>query len=87
MECVYLYIYIYVYGRYRTRASSWAGRSGTGETVSGRISRRARTSVSRGISPGHFRLIDRPETLPRIRGPWIEDDTGTADSMVSGRAN
>lgn len=27
---------------------------------------RARTSVSRGISPGHFRLIDRPETLPRI---------------------
>ena len=66
------------------------GRSAGSGAVSGRIRRvprRARTSVSRGISPGHFRLIDRPETLARICAPWIEDDTGTAVSMVTGRAN
>lgn len=49
--------------------------------------KRARTSVSGGISPDHFHLIDRPETLARICAPWIEGDTGTAISMGTDRAN
>lgn len=43
------------------------GRSRRGLTR--RSVKRARTSVSGGISPDHFHLIDRPETLARICAP------------------
>lgn len=69
------------------RADSDAAPRRSTHGLTRRSVKRARTSVSGGISPDHFHLIDRPETLARICAPWIEGDTGTAISMGTGRAN